>query len=157
MKLLHTAQVPAQLQNSRPFWAWQDHNNNSMLNLSHKESAATTHMSRASDLAYLRKNIIYQNGEPWVTVNGLKRMTNILIADGDCADVQIALQLLKYLDEQNNNNNKTTTTVLCANCAAKIGYHKCSGCKSSSSLRYCGRDCQRKHWPTHKPSCGTRV
>ena len=110
-------------------------------------------MSKASDLAYLRKNIIYQNGEPWVTVNGLKRMTNVLIADGDCRDVQAVLQVLRFLDEQNSKK----TTVLCAHCAAKIGYHKCSGCKPSSSLRYCGRECQLRHWPTHKPSCGTRI
>ena len=111
-------------------------------------------MSQASDLAYLRKNIIFRDGEPWVTVNGLKRMTNILIMEGDCADVQNALQFLKCLDEQNNNKK---ATVLCANCAAKIGYHKCSGCKESSSLRYCGCECQRNHWPIHKPLCGTRV
>jgi len=73
-------------------------------------------MSKASDLAYVKKHITYHNGEPWATLNGLKRMANILITEGDCADVQKALQILKSLDEQSNSK---TATVLCANCASK--------------------------------------
>ena len=39
----------------------------------------------------------------------------------------------------------------CAQCAAPLETKcfRCGVCK----LRYCGRDCQKRHWKTHKPFC----
>ncbi len=44
----------------------------------------------------------------------------------------------------------------CAHCG-ELGFQlpKCSRCaESSSPPRYCGKECQRAHWPTHKGGCG---
>jgi ubiquitin C-terminal hydrolase len=38
----------------------------------------------------------------------------------------------------------------CAICG-KFALNRCSSCKE---VGYCGRDCQRKHWPEHKKVCG---
>lgn len=38
----------------------------------------------------------------------------------------------------------------CASCGSPASGNKCGSCKSVS---YCGRDCQRAHWPTHKAEC----
>ena len=38
----------------------------------------------------------------------------------------------------------------CSSCAGECASYVCSGCLSA---RYCSVQCQRKHWPLHKPSC----
>lgn len=38
----------------------------------------------------------------------------------------------------------------CAACGQEKVSSKCSGCKS---VQYCGRDCQKIHWPYHKKEC----
>lgn len=40
---------------------------------------------------------------------------------------------------------------VCAVCDALDGAYSCSKCKVAF---YCGRDCQKKGWPTHKKKCG---
>jgi len=38
----------------------------------------------------------------------------------------------------------------CVVCGSPLNAKLCSGCKL---VRYCGRDCQTKHWPSHKVAC----
>ena len=38
----------------------------------------------------------------------------------------------------------------CAVCGAGGKLKKCSGCHT---VRYCGADCQRAHWPDHRRTC----
>ncbi|KAL3477284.1 hypothetical protein BJX99DRAFT_269895 [Aspergillus californicus] len=48
----------------------------------------------------------------------------------------------------------------CTNCGSEA-IQKCAGCLEapeyhpgdSIAVFYCGRDCQKKHWPSHKPRC----
>lgn len=48
----------------------------------------------------------------------------------------------------------------CVNCGSEAKQN-CAGCLDvpeyhpgdSVSVFYCGRDCQKKHWPSHKPHC----
>ena len=42
----------------------------------------------------------------------------------------------------------------CVVCGGAVAKHRCSRCHSE---RYCGRDCQVKHWPVHKSKCQQRV
>jgi TPR repeat protein len=49
---------------------------------------------------------------------------------------------------------------VCSGCgaagAAGAG-HSCAGCKSATgatTTRYCTRECQKRHWKTHKVNCG---
>lgn len=52
------------------------------------------------------------------------------------------------------------TFTACANCG-KHGTMRCAGCISapeyspgdSTFTAYCNRDCQKNHWPNHKPRC----
>merc|ERR1712224_200548 len=39
---------------------------------------------------------------------------------------------------------------LCAACGASQPSRQCGRCRA---VHYCGRDCQRQHWPTHKANC----
>eukprot|EP00884_Botryococcus_braunii_P018202 jgi/Botrbrau1/5065/Bobra.37_1s0029.1 len=49
---------------------------------------------------------------------------------------------------------KSSRALKCANCGVPNGagfnLQQCQACKSAL---YCGRECQRKHWPTHKGPC----
>lgn len=55
-----------------------------------------------------------------------------------------------------------TYLVKCANCETEATL-RCAGCidapeyqaGDSVSVSYCGHDCQKKHWPSHKPRCNT--
>ena len=38
----------------------------------------------------------------------------------------------------------------CSACGNALAKELCSGCKVAV---YCGKDCQREHWKTHKPQC----
>ena len=39
----------------------------------------------------------------------------------------------------------------CANCGEKVSSMK--QCASCGKVKYCSRECQKKHWKTHKPDC----
>jgi hypothetical protein len=43
-----------------------------------------------------------------------------------------------------------TTCAVCGN----AGTQKCGKCKN---IRYCGPDCQKRHWPRHRSECGRGV
>ena len=50
-------------------------------------------------------------------------------------------------DTSDNNINKNT----CLYCLKQVeGSKRCSRCETG---RYCGKECQEKHWPVHKNSC----
>ncbi len=59
----------------------------------------------------------------------------------------------EFLSQFRYNSDKKVPLVekKCAECGS-IGddYSKCTACKT---VHYCGRDCQRKHWPIHRPDC----
>ncbi len=40
----------------------------------------------------------------------------------------------------------------CGNCGDQAGGNL-STCSSCKNVRYCGRECQRQHWPVHKKAC----
>ena len=40
----------------------------------------------------------------------------------------------------------------CAECGL-VSDEDCSKCTACKSVAYCSADCQRKHWPIHKPDC----
>ncbi len=54
----------------------------------------------------------------------------------------------------------TKSDAVCANCGCKASL-KCTGCINSPeyhvgdsiNVAYCGKNCQKDHWPTHKPRC----
>ncbi|KAL4783580.1 hypothetical protein BJX76DRAFT_368323 [Aspergillus varians] len=56
----------------------------------------------------------------------------------------------------------STTPEKCANCGT-TATHRCSGCLGAPEYQpgdntvvsYCGRDCQKNHWPSHKSRCNT--
>jgi TPR repeat protein len=49
---------------------------------------------------------------------------------------------------------------VCSGCGAPGAagaMHSCAGCKSptgATTTRYCTRECQKRHWKTHKVNCG---
>ena len=47
-----------------------------------------------------------------------------------------------------NNNNKKNTCLFCLKDVEGL-----QGCSRCGTARYCGRECQAKHWPVHKNSC----
>jgi len=49
-----------------------------------------------------------------------------------------------------NKKYKGRTIRLCAACASKGLWERCSGCKI---IHYCGKECQRSHWDIHKNEC----
>ena len=50
-----------------------------------------------------------------------------------------------------SDSDSTTTRVSCAFCGqSTMKLMSCARCKK---VKYCGKDCQRKHWKTHKLSC----
>jgi hypothetical protein len=42
---------------------------------------------------------------------------------------------------------------VCASCGGGGGGGALKKCGQCRSVRYCGGDCQRKHWPVHKAHC----
>ena len=48
------------------------------------------------------------------------------------------------------NSHTSSVMVRCAACRASGDLQKCSGCEE---VMYCGRPCQKAHWPTHKHMC----
>jgi hypothetical protein len=63
---------------------------------------------------------------------------------------RIAADLLAVLDSQ----AMATRAAACAGCgslpAGGRSHKLCKGCRA---LRYCGPDCQKRHWPQHKRAC----
>lgn len=50
---------------------------------------------------------------------------------------------------------KKKTGRACALCGkSKSDGLKLQACAACKAVCYCGRDCQRSHWPTHKAACG---
>jgi hypothetical protein len=52
----------------------------------------------------------------------------------------------------------TPSAMPCAQCGAEESpgnHHKSCACRAKG-VRYCGADCQRKHWDVHRVSCGSR-
>jgi hypothetical protein len=90
--------------------------------------------------------------EPFMTLQGLRSLSNILIEDGS-STLEQCTSILQEMNDKLGRNNQIVT---CSHCAKKIGTKKCSGCPKESTLRYCSRDCQLAAWPTHKMCCGTR-
>ncbi|KAG6610860.1 mynd finger domain containing protein [Phytophthora cinnamomi] len=44
----------------------------------------------------------------------------------------------------------TSTTKSCLSCGAADAKNRCGGCRR---VFFCGRDCQRQSWPSHRPEC----
>ncbi|KAF9534059.1 hypothetical protein CPB83DRAFT_805144 [Crepidotus variabilis] len=57
--------------------------------------------------------------------------------------------------EGNGEENLVNSVMLATNACAKCGIHKMSlqKCGRCKSTLYCGAECQRSHWPSHKPTC----
>ncbi len=88
--------------------------------------------------------------EPFMTLHGLRILSNVLIKDGSST----LEQCTSILQEMNDKLGKKHQIVTCSHCAEKIGIKKCSGCSKNSTVRYCSRDCQLAAWPAHKACCG---
>eukprot|EP01102_Stenamoeba_stenopodia_P020881 TRINITY_DN8288_c0_g1_i1.p1 TRINITY_DN8288_c0_g1~~TRINITY_DN8288_c0_g1_i1.p1 ORF type:complete len:325 (+),score=68.03 TRINITY_DN8288_c0_g1_i1:317-1291(+) len=52
-------------------------------------------------------------------------------------------------EEANKGKGQTQKFGICGHCG-KSASHRCSRCKS---VLYCSQDCQKTHWPDHKPNC----
>src|SRR5260221_10863486 len=46
-----------------------------------------------------------------------------------------------------------TCCFICANSSTTHTLFYCSGCRN---VRYCSKECQKKHWPEHKEECKTK-
>ena len=71
-----------------------------------------------------------------------------------CLYARIAHKIIELLDCQNQASGLPKEAMIltrCAQCAAPLGHNapRCGICK----LRYCGRECQKRHWKVHKPFC----
>ena len=94
-----------------------------------------------------------ETGDEYLSIQGVKLLTNSLIEEGSCTDVD---QAIAFLNELNEIVVKKTLITLCSACAGKIGIKKCAACPKNSKIRYCSRECQVSDWPVHKMSCGKK-
>lgn len=79
-----------------------------------------------------------------------------------CGKKTVAKTLIRYEEDHHRPNPFNVCAIktvipleiqpACACCGVKDQeLHVCSRCRS---VKYCGRDCQKQHWPTHKLLCG---
>ena len=55
---------------------------------------------------------------------------------------------LSINSSSNNNKKKKNTCLFCLKDVEGL-----QGCSKCGTARYCGRECQVKHWPVHKNNC----
>ncbi len=92
------------------------------------------------------------DGELLIPVKKTPLLINALIDQGDTY-VEHAVQVMQKLHDQLGNNKQV---VICTTCAKKIGVKRCSQCPSTSTIRYCSRQCQVANWQAHKACCGKK-
>ena len=88
--------------------------------------------------------------EPVITVKGARVLCNALLDSGN-GTLDRAMGILQGIHDA---TGRAKTIVACAHCAARIGTKRCARCPSTSTLRYCSRECQLAAWPAHKAICG---
>ncbi len=90
--------------------------------------------------------------EPLIKAKDAPLLINALIETGDTY-VEHAAKVLQNINNQLGNNKMV---VICSHCAKKIGIKRCSKCPSTTTIRYCSRECQVWAWPSHKTCCGVQ-
>ncbi|KAF8541179.1 MM3350-like domain-containing protein [Trichophaea hybrida] len=99
--------------------------------------------SKASVPSGAKKFVVPVGGGPVdETLEGPpKRGTRRVINPGDFG----------YMTETVADRPDRRGTALCDNCGKPEGLKRCSGC---GQIWYCGKECQRARWKSHKPLCG---
>jgi hypothetical protein len=76
---------------------------------------------------------------------------------------QVEMKMIKELNELSKNHVQTLLGALGANSKGMTKQRWCYVCKQNKqeckwcvckTVRYCGRECQAKHWKEHKKVCG---
>lgn len=62
------------------------------------------------------------------------------------------IRSVDLLEAYPDHSSEARTRPLCVVCGNKSKWY-CLGCVKSSGPRYCGKQCQKIHWKTHKNSC----
>jgi MYND finger len=88
-----------------------------------------------------------------VNVKDARLLCNALIEQGS-GNLERALNMLQKFNDHLGTGRHI---VACSFCAKKVGIHMCSGCPSTSDIRYCSRECQQAAWPSHKTTCSAHV
>lgn len=101
------------------------------------------------DLTALQRRMHEQTGVP---MEALQQLTEIIRRNPEA----VLDELSTYTDMQRAMAMDVESMRVCSVCK-KYGYNlgKCSGCKDTAgSVYYCGRECQKADWKTHKVKCG---
>jgi len=66
----------------------------------------------------------------------------------ELSSMNIDTSNIRSSGSSNKKKNKKNT---CLCCLKEV--ERSQGCSRCGAARYCGRECQLKHWPVHKNSC----
>ena len=99
----------------------------------------------------IKSRDLESNEERVMPVKNMKHLLNWRISVDPSVDLGEAVRLLELVNKEYDIHSKV---VLCSNCSKKIGVKRCARCLSTSTVRYCSRDCQLAAWPAHRKCCG---
>ena len=121
---------------------------------------------------FIRARLFAVMASYFETIAGFRRSNNVdantntaakMLELGKCDDEHTLVKYLKKripcscLDEVYEEVKSITRTGVCFSCSSVVERSKMLTCSRCGKANYCGRKCQKAHWPNHKDHCGVFI
>jgi hypothetical protein len=83
---------------------------------------------------------------------GSREMDSVVLLSTPISKVASEIKQRRHADAVRHADRHTRTYLKCGHCRAKLRPES-AHCKACKTVIYCGKGCQKAHWPVHKAAC----